>query len=174
MLPLRISETTSNLACSRQMWRCVAQLSPTIGVMKPGGGMSTWKRPLLSSRKFSRPGRLVKALGHHTMQPNILPDMECTMFVKKPTRRSIENIDQKSSEVYGLANQFRRENADVVGNKPVKNNAGEMSVIEDSKAEGLVRALPKASQCWVWLGHRPSVWWTISGRPSHPNHKWYG
>ena len=36
----------------------------------------------------SRPGRLVKALGHHTMQPNEMLDMQCTMLVKKPTRTS--------------------------------------------------------------------------------------
>ena len=51
-----------------------------------------------------------------------------------------KNIDSKSSEVYRLANQFRRENADVEGDKPVKNDAGEMSMSEDSK--------PKA-----WLEH---------------------
>ena len=39
-----------------------------------------------------------------------------------------ENIDPKSSEVYHLANQFRREKADVIGDKPVKNDAGEMSM----------------------------------------------
>ena len=44
-----------------------------------------------------------------------------------------ENIDPKSSEVYRLANQFRRENADVVGDKPVKNDAVEMSMSKDSK-----------------------------------------
>ena len=44
-----------------------------------------------------------------------------------------ENIDPKSSEVYRLANHFRRENNDVVGDKPVKNDAGEMSLSEDSK-----------------------------------------
>ena len=32
--------------------------------------------------------KAVKALGHHTMQPNEMPDMQCTMLVKKPTRRS--------------------------------------------------------------------------------------
>ena len=37
--------------------------------------------------KFSRPGRLVKALGHHTMQPNAFLDMHCTMLIKNPTRR---------------------------------------------------------------------------------------
>ena len=44
-----------------------------------------------------------------------------------------ENIDPKSSEVYCLANQFRRENANVVGDKSVKNDAGEISMSEDSK-----------------------------------------
>ena len=43
-----------------------------------------------------------------------------------------KNTDPKSSEVYRLANQFRRENT-VVGDKPVKNDAGEMSMSEDSK-----------------------------------------
>ena len=86
MLPLRISGTTSTLACSRQL-RCVAQLCPVIGIMKPGGGMSTWKRPWLPRGKSSKPGRLVKALGYHTMQSNAFPDMHCTMLVKKPTRR---------------------------------------------------------------------------------------
>ena len=86
MLPLRISVTTSRLACSRQP-SCVAQLGPIIGILKPGGGVNTWKRPLLPKGKLSRPGRLVKALGHHKMQPNALTDMQCTMFVKKPIRR---------------------------------------------------------------------------------------
>ena len=31
-----------------------------------------------------------------------------------------KNIDLKSSELYRLANQFRKENADIVGDKPVK------------------------------------------------------
>ena len=48
-------------------------------------------------------------------------------------KKVYENIDPKSSEVYRLANQFRRENTGVVGDKPVKNNAGEMSMSEDSK-----------------------------------------
>ena len=128
MLPLRVSGTTSRLACSSG---CVAQLGLTVGVVKPGGEMNTWKRPLLPSGKLSRPGRLVKALGHHTMQPNTLPDMQCTMLIKKPTRstRILTPSLQKST---GLANQFRRENANV-GDKPVKNDAGEMSMSKDSK-----------------------------------------
>ena len=76
-------------------------------------------------------------------------------------KKVYENIDSKFSEVYCLANQFRRENTDVVGDKPVKNDAGEMSVSEDSKQK-------------AWLEHnqrpRPPVLSTTSGRPAHPNH----
>ena len=55
------------------------------------------------------------------------------MLIKKPTRRSTRILTPKSSEVYRLANQFRRENTDAVGDKPVKNDAGEMSMSKDSK-----------------------------------------
>ena len=110
----------------------MAQLGPTVGVMKPGGKISMWKRPLLPSRKLSRHGRLVKALGLYTMQPNALPDMQCTMLVKKLTGRSTRKLTQVFRSL-PLANQFRRENADVVGDKPVKNDAGEMSMSNDSK-----------------------------------------
>ena len=44
-----------------------------------------------------------------------------------------KNIDPKSSELYRLANQFRKENANVVGDKPVKTDAEEMSMNDDSK-----------------------------------------
>ena len=95
----------------------MAQLGPTVGDVKPGGGML--KRPLLPSGKLSRPGRLVKELGHHASE--------------EADKKVQEYIDPKSSEVYCLANQFRRENTDVVGDKLVKNDAGEMSMSEDSK-----------------------------------------
>ena len=48
-------------------------------------------------------------------------------------KKVYENIYPKSSEVYRDANQFRRENADVVGDKLVKNDAGEISMSEGSK-----------------------------------------
>ena len=85
MLPLRISVTTSRLNCSRQL-SYVTQLGPIIGILKPGGGVNMRKRPLLPKGKLSRPERLVKAVGHHKMQPNAFPDMQCTMLIKKPTR----------------------------------------------------------------------------------------
>ena len=44
-----------------------------------------------------------------------------------------KNIAPMTSDVYRLANQFKRENADLVGDKLVKNDVGEMSVSEESK-----------------------------------------
>ena len=44
-----------------------------------------------------------------------------------------QSIDPKSSEVFRLANQMRRENTDVVGDKLVKYDAGEMSMSDKSK-----------------------------------------
>ena len=60
MLPLRIYGTASRQAFSRQLRRCVAQLGPTVGIVKPGV-----ERSLQPSGKLSRHGRLVKALEHH-------------------------------------------------------------------------------------------------------------
>ena len=44
-----------------------------------------------------------------------------------------EGIDHKSSDIFRLANQMRKENVDVVGEKPVKNDTGEMSMSEEAK-----------------------------------------
>ena len=94
--------------------------------------MSMWERSLLPSGKLSRHGRLVKALEPHTMQPNALPDVQCTMLTKRQTRRSTRILTQ-SLQKYTALQTSLEENADVVGDKPVKNDAGEMSMSEDSK-----------------------------------------
>ena len=44
-----------------------------------------------------------------------------------------DGIDYKSSDIFRLSNQMRKENVDVVGDKPVKNDAGEMSMSEEAK-----------------------------------------
>ena len=44
-----------------------------------------------------------------------------------------ENFDPMSSEVFPLANQMRIENADVVGDMPVRNDTGELSMSEQAK-----------------------------------------
>ena len=80
-------------------------------------------------------------------------------------KKVYENIDPKSSEVYCLANQFRRENCDVASDKPMKNDAGELSMSEDSKQK-------------AWLEHYQRLLniefdWDpdhLSYQPAHPNH----
>ena len=80
-----------------------------------------------------------------------------------------ENIKPKSSEVYRLANQCRRENADVVGDKPVKNDAGEMSLSEDSKQKAWLKHYQRLLNVeFDWDPDHLSS--TTSGRPAHPNH----
>ena len=91
-----------------------------------------------------------------------MPDIQCTMLVKKPTRRSTRILTPKSSKVYHLANQFRRENADVFGDKRVKNDAGEMSMSEDSKQKAWLehyQRLLKVEFDWDpdHLSHQPPM-----------------
>ena len=52
---------------------------------------------------------------------------------QEANKKAYEKIDPRSSEVYGLANQFRGEKTVVVDGKSVKNDAGEMSMSEDTK-----------------------------------------
>ena len=41
--------------------------------------------------------------------------------------------DHKSSDIFHLADQMRKENVDVIGDKPVKNDTGEISMSEEAK-----------------------------------------
>ena len=78
-----------------------------------------WKAGKGSRASYDAAKRNARHAAHHARQ--------------EADKKVYENIDPKSSEVYHLANQFRRENTDVVGDKPVKNDAGEMSMSKDSK-----------------------------------------
>ena len=49
-----------------------------------------------------------------------------------------KGIDRNSSDIIRLANQMRKENVDVVGNKPVKNDSWEMSMSEEAKQNAWV------------------------------------
>ena len=48
---------------------------------------------------------------------------------------ALQKIDARSGDVYQLANQMHRDNQDVMGEKPVKNDAGKLSLDEESKKE---------------------------------------
>ena len=48
---------------------------------------------------------------------------------------AFKKINPRSVEIYRLAKQMRRENQDVIEDKPVRNNNGQMSLDVDSKKE---------------------------------------
>ena len=81
----------------------MAQQGPTIGVMKPGGGLSMWERSLLLSGKLSRHGRLVKALEYHAAKR--IARRAVNHAHQEADQEVYKNIDPKSSEVYLLAIQ---------------------------------------------------------------------
>ena len=72
-------------------------------------------------------------------------------------KKVYENIDPKSSAVYRLANQFRRENTDVVGDKPVQNDAGEMSMNVDSKQKAWLEHYQRLLSEFDWESYQPPV-----------------
>ena len=77
-------------------------------LVKPGDGMNMWERSLLPSGKLSRHERLVKALEHHTMQPNALPDVQCIMLAKKLTRRSTRILIQSLQNYTALQTSLEK------------------------------------------------------------------
>ena len=48
---------------------------------------------------------------------------------------ALQKIDPRSGDVYLIAKQMRRDNQDVMGEKPVKNDAGQLSLDEEAKKE---------------------------------------
>ena len=48
-------------------------------------------------------------------------------------RVTLQKIDPKSADIYRLAKQMRCDNQDVMGDKPVKNDAGQLSLDEEAK-----------------------------------------
>ena len=78
-----------------------------------------WKTGKGTRASYHAAKRIARRAVHHACQ--------------RADKEVYKNIDPKSSELYRLANQFRKENADIVGDKPVKNDAGEMSMSDDSK-----------------------------------------
>ena len=133
MGPLRISETTSKTGLLKtteevcgttrpHRWRCETWWwneyveKATAAKRKPFKALKTGKGTRASYNAAKRNARHAV---HHARQ--------------EADKKVFENNVPKSSEVYRLANQFRRENVEVVGDKPVKNDAVEMSMSEDSK-----------------------------------------
>ena len=72
--------------------------------------VEAWKSGKGTRALYDASKRIARLSVHHARQ--------------EANKKVYENNGPKSPEVYRLANQFRRENADVLGDKPVTNGAG--------------------------------------------------
>ena len=81
-------------------------------------GFKAWKAGKGTKEAYCTAKRNARSVVHHAN--------------KDADKAVYENIDPKSSQMYRLANQMRRENVDVVGGKPVRNDAAEMSLSEEA------------------------------------------
>ena len=142
MLPLRISGITSRLACSRQLGRCVGRphhwrretwwwnehVEKAIAAKQKA--FKAWKTGKGTRASYDTAKRVVRHAVHRACQ--------------EANKNWYTRILTPSLQVYrlsGLADQFRRENADVIGDKPVKKDAKEMSVSEDSEQKAWISTL---------------------------------
>ena len=100
MLPLRISGTTSRIACSRQL-RCVAQRGPVIetlwwnehvekAIAAKEKDFKAWKTGKGTRASY----KAAKCISRHSLH----------YACQEANKKAYENIDPKTSEVYHPAN----------------------------------------------------------------------
>ena len=63
---------------------------------------------ITAKRQAFKAWKTVKALGHHTMQPNPLPDVQCIMLAKKLTRRSTRILTQSLQNYTALQTSLEK------------------------------------------------------------------
>ena len=85
----------------------------------PAHTLFYWAAQILHRASYNTAKRISRRVVHHASH-------EADKVV-------YEGIDHKSSDIFRLANQIRKENVDVIGDKPVKNDSGEMSLSEEAK-----------------------------------------
>ena len=81
--------------------------------------LKAWKAGKCTQASYNTAKRISRRVVHHARH--------------KADKVVYDGIDHKSSDIFRLANQMRKENVDAVGDKPVKNGAGERSVSEEAK-----------------------------------------
>ena len=86
------------------------------------GGVIKLKELFQLSDRHSRHGRPAKAQRRPTAGQSPLRDMECTMLARMQTRLSSRILTQSPKKFFRLASQMRRENVNVLGDKPVRND----------------------------------------------------
>ena len=82
-----------------------------------------------------------KAGGNRAATAKRTPNRVVHQIKIEAEKVALQKIDARSGDVYRLAKQMRRDNQDVMGEKPVKNDAGQLSLDEESKKEAKSRLL---------------------------------
>lgn len=137
----------------RETWWWTEQVEQTIKAKRLA--FKAWKSGKGTRAEYDTAKRISRQAVHHARQ--------------EADKQIYKKADPNSTEVYRLANQMRKENMDVVGDKPVRNDLGELSLSQET--------LEKA-----WLEHYERLlnvefdWdpdhlsWTTTGRATSPNH----
>ena len=84
-----------------------------------GQAFNAWKAGKCTRASYNIAKRISRRVMHHARH-----EAEKVVY---------DGNDHKSSDIFHIANQTRKENVDVVGDKPVKNDAGEMSMSKEAK-----------------------------------------
>ena len=102
----------------------------THGESRLGGGTSRWRKQLRRSAGASSCGKLV-AYNSAKRASN-----RAVYHAKNEAEKvALQKIDPRSADVYRLAKQMRRDNQDLMGEKPIKNDEGLLSLDVDAKKE---------------------------------------
>ena len=89
--------------------------------------------PSQPSAKLSKHGRLVKCTQASYNTAKRISRRVVLHARYKADKVVYEGIDHNLSDIFRLAKQIKKENVDVVCDKPVKNDAGEMAMSEEAK-----------------------------------------
>ncbi|XP_053374665.1 uncharacterized protein LOC128547046 [Mercenaria mercenaria] len=132
----------------KQPLKCVVFLKTTGGKGKPGGGTIGLK---MQSRRSGLALRHIKLwlkqatkprqqrLRLPTMRPSGQQNMQFgRQFSQKAEKEQFAYISPNDSSIFKLAKQMDRTNLDVVGEKCVRNDAGELSLNDEDKMKAWV------------------------------------
>ena len=89
---------------------CGTTQGPVTGIVKPGGGMSTWNKAIAAKGKDFKAWKTGKGTRASYNAAKFISRHALHHACQETNKKAYKNIDPKSSEVYRLANQFRGEN----------------------------------------------------------------
>ena len=143
--------------------RFVESLKNIPGKGRLGGGMKRCSKLCPTNANVSNYGKQEETEMLITLLWSVQPCCAKTDAEKI----AFKQINPRSVEIYRLAKQMRRENQDVIGDKPMRNNNGQMSLDVDSE-KSMERALYAPFQCGVFMESKWFVRSLSRGKSSEP------